>query len=401
MRRLSLLIIFTLTVLCSYGQDTYKALLKASVLRSQSRPGEAITVLSEALLTARSSDLLCERGEAYLSAGMVKKASSDFMAAEALVPGKGLYGLSRCAAVSNDAKGTVGYLEALMKSAYKKSESEISLDTTFAPVTSSTEWREFWKKEWYKGFEKSKGAIEYYLKAGRTDLAREEYASLASLYPDTETEDYCEALIDIATGDLAVAISCLSRLTTEGGNINPSYIKTLARAHDAAGNYFASAAEYGKLIKAEYNDVSLFLLRGTELKKAGDRDGAVRDMETYLSFYPDDYRALSLIGKTLAENGSLYEALPYMNKNIETNPAKAAAYSERGDVYFMCRSWENAIADYSMSLDINPSDGAVYLNMGVAMINSGDSAGACSFLRKALKMGQKEAVKYISRYCNN
>jgi len=375
------------------------ALLKATALRNQSRPEEAINILTSALSTNQSSDLYYERGEAYLSAGLIKKATSDFLTAESLVKGKGLYGLSKCAAVSGDAKGTVGYLEALMKTPYKRSEAEIYLESVFFSISNTAEWHEFWKKEWYLGSEKSKSIIEYNINAGNVDLAREEYISLSSIYPDTDTKVYCEALIDIASGDPESAIKGIVSIT-ENGSIVPEYVTTLARAHDAAGNYFSSAAEYGKLIKTEYNDAKLFLLRGEELRKAGDRDAAINDFEVYLSIYPDDYRALSMIGKTLAEKGSLYQALPYMNKNIELNPGKAEPFSDRGDVYFSCRSWENAIVDYSMSLDLNPSNGDVYLNMGVAMINSGDSKGACPFLREALQLGQKDAAKYLSRYCS-
>lgn len=374
------------------------ALLKATALRNQSRSEEAINILTSALSTKQSSDMYYERGEAYLSAGLIKKASSDFLTVESLAKGQGLYGLSKCAAVSGDAKGAVGYLEALMRTPYKRSEAEINLDSVFSSVSSTPEWREFWKKEWYRGSEKSKSIIEYNIKAGKVDLAREEYTSLSSIYPDTDTKVYCEALIYIASGDPESAIKCIISITD--GSIVPGYVLALARAHDAAGNYFASATEYGKLIKAEYNDATLFLLRGEELRKAGDRDAAVSDFEVYLSIYPDDYRALSMIGKTLAEKGSLYQALPYMNRNIELNPGKAEPFSDRGDVYFSCRSWENAIVDYSMSLDLNPSKGDVFLNIGVAMINSGDSKGACSFLREALQLGQKDAAKYISRYCN-
>lgn len=376
------------------------SMLKASALRSVNNQAEAINVLTSALLTSQSAGLYCERGEAYLSAGMIKDAISDFSAAESLSPGKGLYGLSKCAAVKGDARGAMNYLEALMKTSCKKAESEIVLDSSFTSVMASSEWKEFWRKEWYKGYEKSRWTIEYYIKAGRIDLAREEYNSLAAVYPDTETTDYCKALIEIASGNPASAIDYLSGITG-GEPLVPEYVIALAEAHCAAANYYAAAAEYGKLIKAEYNDASLFLLRGEMFKKAGDRDAAIKDFEVYLSFFPDDYKALSLIGKTLAENGSLYLALPYMNKNIEINPGRASAYSARGDAYFSCRSWENAIADYSMSLDLNPGDGAVYLSIGVAMINSGNSADACSFLRKALQLGNRDAVKYLSRYCNN
>jgi tetratricopeptide (TPR) repeat protein len=399
MRRLSLLLIFTMQVLFCYSQETYDILLKASALRAQDASGEAVKLLTSGLLNSPDAELFYERGEAYLTLGLINESKADFKAAEDLEPGSGLYGLAKVAAISGDAKTAVKYLEALMKTRYKKTEPEINLEKSFTNISASPEWREFWKKEWYKGYEKSKWEIEYYVMNGKTDLAKEEYTTLSSVYPGTNVEEYCGSLIDIASGKPNDAVRRLSQVEMNGETA-PEYILTMAKAQAQAGNYYAAALEYGKLIASKYNDPNIFYLRAGVLREAGDRDAALKDIEKYLSWYPEDSNALSLMGKTLAEEGSLYKALPYMNKNIELHPGEAKAYYERGDVYFTTGSWDNAISDYSMSLDLDPSDRTVYLKMGKAMINSGDKKDACYFLRKALEMGEKEAAKYISNNCN-
>lgn len=399
MRRLSLLLIFTMQLSFCYGQETYNTLLKASALRSQGAFNKAVALLSSEIVSSPDAELFCERGEAYLSMGMIKESTSDFMSAENLLPGRGLYGLAKVSALSGNAKASVKYLEMLMKTEYKKTEPELNIEKSFETIYTTPEWKEFWKKEWYKGYEKSKWEIEYYVKNGKVELAKEEYASLASTYPDTDVEEYCGALIDIASGNPSNAIKRLSTVDNSK-KVSPEYTIVMAKAQADAGNFYAAASEYGKLIASEYNDATIFLLRAEMLRKAGDRDAALKDLEEFLSLYPDDREALSLMGTTLAENGSLYQALPYMNKNIELHPGEAIVYSERGDVYFTSASWENAIEDYSMSLDLDPSDGTVFLKMGKAMINGGDKNNACSFLRKAFDLGEKEAAKYISNYCN-
>jgi Flp pilus assembly protein TadD len=393
------LLIFTLQVLFCYSQSTYDILLRASALRAQGETNEAVTLLTSGLLSSPDAELYCERGEAYLTLGLINESTADFKSAESLVPGRGLYGLAKAAAIAGDAKTAMKYLETLMKTGYKKTEPEINMENSFSNISASPEWREFWKKEWYKGYEKSKWEIEYYVKNGKTDLAKEEYTTLSSIYPGTNVEEYCGSLIDIASGKPNDAIQRLSQIEMKGETA-PEYIFTMAKAQANAGNYYAAASEYGKLIESKYNDPEIFYLRAEMLRDAGDRDASLKDIEKYLSWYPEDSKALSLIGKTLAEEGSLYQALPYMNKNIELHPGEAKVYSERGDVYYTSGSWENAISDYSMSLDLDPLDGTVYLKMGKAMINKGDKKGACSFLRKALEMGEKEASKFISNNCN-
>ncbi|HNX65414.1 MAG TPA: hypothetical protein PKH02_00955 [Bacteroidales bacterium] len=398
MKRFILSFILISQVLLCFSQDEYHALLKARALCLKAGYTDAINVLSSQSGMEKSTDLLCARGDAYLSAGLVQKAASDFASAEGLTPGRGLYGMARAAAASGDAKAAVGYLKALMKTEYKPAEPEIDTDSIFDKISASNEWKSLWRQDWYKDYEKSKWQIEYYIKNGKSDLAREEYATLSTEYPDTYVNDYCGALIDIESGNPSSAIK---RLTGSGPqNDKPEVHFLLAKAYASQGEYFAAALEYGKLITMHYNDAAIFLSRAEMLRKAGDREAAISDLDFYLSLYPEDYKALSLMGKSFAETGNLYKALPYMNKNIELHPGEAAAFSDRGDVYFTCRSWENAISDYSMSLDLNPTNGAAFLNMGISMINSGRNSEACPFLRKALELGQKNAAKYISSNCN-
>jgi tetratricopeptide (TPR) repeat protein len=397
MKRFLLLLILLPQVLLVHSQDSYHAILKAKALCSQAKPAEAVNLLTVQIGKEKNADLFCARGEAYLSEEMIQQASSDFTTAESLTPGKGLYGLARASAAAGDAKAAVGYLKALMKTDYKPNEPVIDKDSIFAKISTSNEWKMFWRQEWYKDSEKSKWQIEYYIKNGRIDLAKEEYSTLRAEYPDTYVSDYCGALIDIESGNPSSAVKRLTGAVSLPDNTDAHTV--LAKAYAAQGEYYAAALEYGKLISLQYNDASVFLSRAEMLKKAGDREAAIADIDFFLSLYPEDYKALSMMGKCYAEAGDLYKALPYMNKNIELHPGEAAAFSDRGDVYFTCRSWGNAISDYSMSLDLNPSNGAAYLNMGVSLINSGKGSDACPFLRKALELGQKSAAKYISSTC--
>ena len=91
------LILISQVLLC-FSQDDYQALLKARALCSQARYTDAINMLSSQPGIGKSAELLCARGDAYLSAGMIRQASSDFALAESLTPGKGLYGMAKAAA---------------------------------------------------------------------------------------------------------------------------------------------------------------------------------------------------------------------------------------------------------------------------------------------------------------
>jgi tetratricopeptide (TPR) repeat protein len=380
------------------GQNRYGEKLKAVALSAGGNNTEAAAVLTGLINAAADPDLLLLRGDAYLRSGKLKEAQSDFMAAESMKQGSGLYGLAGCAAAGGEARAAVSYLEAHLKSQYRKSEPEIMLDKSFSSIQSSPEWKILWKKDWYKGYERKSWEIEHHLKSGNTDLAEEVWRELSAVYSDMPVTDYYHARILISRGLYRDAVALLAPLTN-GSEAPASYITALAQAQAGDGSYYAAAMAYGRLIDAEYPDPQLFLKRAAMLIKAGDRDGAKDDLETYLAVNPDNSEALGLIGKTYAEEGAIYEALPYLNMNIEKNPGEATAFSIRGDAWLAARTWDKAAEDYTMSLDLDPENADVNLNLGIALINSGKTEDACHYLRKAKDQGNKDATKYLSKYC--
>jgi predicted Zn-dependent protease len=338
------------------------------------------------------------RGNAYFRSGKVKEAKNDFMSAESMTQGSGLYGLARCAAAGGEARAAVSYLEAHLKSQFRKSEPEIMLDSSFASVQASPEWKSLWKKDWYKGYERKSWEIDHYLKIGKTDLAEEVWRELSATYADMPVTDFCKARILTARGLYRDASALLTPLAIKS-EAPATYITALAEAQSGEGSYYASAMSYGRLIDDEYPDPQLFLKRAAMLVKAGDRVAAKADLETYLGLNPENSEALGLIGKTYAEEGAIYEALPYLNMNIEKHPGEATAFSIRGDAWLAARTWDKAAEDYTMSLDLDPENADVNLNLGIALINSGRTEDACHYLRKARDQGNKDATKYLSKYC--
>ncbi len=390
-------LIFTV-VQCVHGQSNYDTVLRARALASRGETTEAAALVSSVMSPGASFKLHLERGEIYLRGSVIREARADFLAAEGLMQGTGLYGLARCAAAEGNAAETARYMEAHLKSPYKRSEPEIVLDSSFAAVSSSPEWRALWKKEWYKGFERMKWETEHYLKAGRTEMASETWSLLAAEYPGMPVTEYCGALIAMARSGYSDAVKTLEPLT-EKADAQPAWLFTLAEAQEGNGNYQAAASVYTRLITSEYPDASLFLKRGEMRARAGETKAAIEDFQKFLGYYPDDFRALSLLGKTFAEEGAIYEALPYLNENIEKHPGESQAFSLRGDAWFAGRTWDKAAEDYTMSLDLDPENPGVNLSLGLSLINCGKPEDACHYLRKAKDLGEKSAAQYLAKHC--
>lgn len=401
MKEMKTIVLFLTIVLASQlveGQDSYETILRAVSLSERGKLDEAASLLASEGEKITGADMLLVRGDIFLKAGRVKEARSDFMAAENLMQGSGLYGLAGCAAADGDARAAASYMEAHLRSQYRRSEPAILLDETFRPVASSPEWKAIWKKEWYRGYERKSWEIDYYIRSGQADLAREAWVELSALYPDMPVTEYSNARIMMSSGRYREAADILSRLTVNK-EAPAEWLYALAEARSGEGSWYAAAAAYTRLIDARHTDPDLILKRSAMLIKAGDREAAKRDMQRYLSIDPDNTGALGLMGKTYAEEGAIYEALPYLNANIENHPGEAEAFRLRGDAWMAARTWEKAAEDYTMSLDLDPENGGANLNMGLALINSGRADDACHYLRKANKLGEKNAAKYLSQYC--
>lgn len=272
------------------------------------------------------------------------------------------------------------------------------LDDAFSSIMSSAEWRSLWKKDWYKGYERKKWEIDLYLRSGRIDLAGEALDELSASYAGMPVTDFCKARILTARGQYREASALLSPLTVSL-DAPMEYVLAHAETKAGEGDYYGSAVLYGRLISSEYPDAVIFLRRAEMLLKAGDRNPAKDDIKKYLEIEPDSFEALGLLGRTYAEEGAIFEALPYLNTNIDRHPGEASAFSLRGDAWLAARSWTMAVEDYTMSLDLDPNSAAVNLNLGVALINCGREDDACYYLRKARSLGEKNATQYLSRHC--
>ena len=380
------------------GQAGYETLLRAVTLAGRGEAREAAALLPATADLNGDAALLAVRGDIYIKASMFREAKSDYMRAESLRQGAGLYGLAKCAAAEGDAKTAVSLLEAHLKSDLRKSEPQILLDDAFKPVSSSPEWRALWRKDWYKVYERKSWEIENYIKSGRNDMAEGAYAELSSVYPEMPVTEYSHARILMGSGRYREAADILASVTQES-DTPAAWLYALAEAREGEGNSYAAAMVYDRLISARTPDPGLLLRKARMLIRSGDREDAKKEMQRYISIDPDNSEALGLIGRTYAEEGAIFEALPYLNENVEKHPGEASAFRLRGDAWLAARTWDRAAEDYTMSLDLDPENGMVNLNLGIALINSGRSDDACHYLRRARSLGVKEATEYLAKYC--
>ncbi|MGQ9619941.1 MAG: tetratricopeptide repeat protein [Bacteroidales bacterium] len=380
------------------GQQPIDYLLKARALIESGKNNEAIHLLSDAISKGDDSRYFVFRGDAYTAAGRYEDAVKDYNYANMVEPSSGDYGLARIYAFSGNASKSLGYLESCLKSKYKRSEKEIMLDPAFTRIENSPLWRQFWKTDRYSIPETKIQEIEFYISAGKKNDAREIASKLIKEYPSGNESVYAKALVDFSFQHYQEVISAMSKLLVSEKN-NTDYLILLAKSQLASGNAAGAAYTYTKIVDAGTLNPELFLRRAECFIKTGEYNRAAKDIDRYLDLYPDSKEALRMAGKTAVEAGDNLKAISFFTRNIELDPGDPVCFINRADSYFTGKSWELAVNDYSMALDIKPDIPEAWLNKGIALINLGNTDDACFNFRKALSLGNKKASPLISRYC--
>ena len=392
---LVLILVVTGTV---FGQQTVYYILKARALNEQGKPDLAITLLDRAVSETKESGYFTERAEANILKGNYSAALSDYNEANKLTASSGEYGLARIYALKGDAGTALYHLELNLNSSFRKGEQEIMLDPAFGVIENRSEWRQFWKKEWYSSTEKSLSEIEYYISAGKADESKTVLSELKQNNPLNNDILYAEALINLAAGKYSEVIKVISGLTLLDPG-NEKYLRLLAKAQTGASNQAGASVIYSQLIGSGVPDAELYILRAECYRKTGESGKALSDIEKYLDLYPENKNALSLAGKVESASGDNLKALEYFSTNLKLHPNDPECYIDRANSYFVSKSWDLAIKDYSMSLDLKPENSDTWLNKGIGLLNSGKVDDACHDFRKSLRLGNKRAAEFISNNC--
>jgi tetratricopeptide (TPR) repeat protein len=396
MKKIIILSLMILNVPLIFGQQVSDNILKAKALREQGKADQAITLMNGT--DSRNDNFFIERAEANVVKRDYSAAISDFNEANKAAPSSGEYGLARIYALKGDAATAVYHLELSMRSSFKKAEKEILLDPAFSSIENRQEWKQFWKKEWYSMEEQGLSEIEYYVAAGKIDESKEVLSGLKKSNDDNAELQYAGALIEYGAGNYPQAMKAAAGLNDSNPH-NEKYLRLLAKVQTAVSDAAGASSTYTQLLNSGVADAGLYLLRAECYNKTGESDKALNDVKKYLEIYPQNSAALSLAGKVEAKSGDNLQALQYFSQNLKLHPNDPECYIDRANSYFISKSWDMAINDYSMSLDLKPDNSDAWLNKGIALLNKGNKEDACHDFRKAFSLGNKRVSDYISRNC--
>lgn len=102
-------------------------------------------------------------------------------------------------------------------------------------------------------------------------------------------------------------------------------------------------------------------------------------------------------GMAYTNKGMYDEAIAEFTKTLEINPKNVIAYYNRGLAYQKKGKLDKAIYDYNKAIEINPKDAEIYYNRGITYYYKKEFDQAISDWSKAIEINPDSAVIYQKR----
>ena len=179
---------------------------------------------------------------------------------------------------------------------------------------------------------------------------------------------------------------------------NPEYRKQRIIIYNNFKKYSDALNDADKLVRLEPENIHNYITKAEMLFETKQFEKSAELTELLMKVYPQSPDLLYLKGKSYYMDKDYFSALKAVNTCMQIRTNKEV-FELRGDIYFATNTYEYAIRDYSMYLDIEPYNGDIYAKKGFARLQTGDKKGACSDWKKGKRYGSYEAMEYLERYC--
>ena len=132
-----------------------------------------------------------------------------------------------------------------------------------------------------------------------------------------------------------------------------------------------------------------------------DFDGAIKDYSKAIK--EDKFNKDAYFNRGVCEVAlkNFKSAMKDLNKTIELDSTFVKAYYSRATVYVSQEKFVEALPDLDKTIELNRKTPNALTLRGQIRAKTGNKKGACEDFNQALEMGDKQADKYLSQFCEN
>jgi len=197
-------------------------------------------------------------------------------------------------------------------------------------------------------------------------------------------------------GDYTKAIEDFSKALEFRTKITDSYLlcnlylnRALSRMYLGSADGLADANEAVRL-KPEFSRA--FYIRALIQKRImHDYDKALSDIDSALSFKPEEPDFLFLKSNCYREKKQPEEALKIMTKLLEIDPKNQEALKQHGSIYMELKKYDESAKDFLKVLEYNPNDFASLCDLASALCEQKKFDEALSYYLRAIAADSTEA----------
>lgn len=381
-----------------FGQpDPY---LAGRALMSQGSYDSAVIFLKQALENQPGD------ADLFYYVGLAQFARNDFPAAQKALyeaerrrKGMASFYLAKTEVRLNHPEQALKYLKIHLESRYRRPEAELLLDQDLSTLDTHPGWDQLWEeKRWYsRGDEAFKEAIFLNESGDHLEAINMLNALEKQGYERSKVQTE-KAAIYAGLGNEKAARSAL-RAAVKSDVRNLDALEELARYQVRDGDPSDAIEGLNRVIRQDPARFDAYLLRAEAKGMEQDLDGAMEDMELYLTYFPSDDQAIYRKGKIQHAHGRYLDAIQSFNRALQLNRGNPSYYFARGVTYAATGTTQYAEKDFSMALDLDPLNGEIWFEKARVAARLGKVSVACHCYEKAYQYGIYEAREYLDLNC--
>lgn len=130
--------------------------------------------------------------------------------------------------------------------------------------------------------------------------------------------------------------------------------------------------------------------KANSLLKEGNIQQALHIYLDLIAVFPSNADLLSDIGVAYLHLNDEFNCLEYLNRSLQQQPDYGYRYASRGFAYGHFKKFDEAIADYTKALELDPEDSVTHNNLGLILEQKGYHEEAQKRFEQADKLADAE-----------
>lgn len=219
----------------------------------------------------------------------------------------------------------------------------------------------------------------------KNDEAIAQYDKVLAVKPNHRSAHIEKAYLELTNGQYDKAQADLDKAKKiTPGSMLVTYTQALL---DFTQNKNAAAEEgIQKVLRIAPDHMPTILLAGAVALRQGSLQQAEQHLRKYVEKYPDNVYARKMLASALLKTGQSPDALSVLAPALKGGTDDLQVFALAGETYMQARDFNKATEYFEKASSKAPESASLHVQLGVSMLQKGDTAKGIAELEKAVKL---------------